>query len=239
MDHSPTTLSQPTERRRATIDLCVVLSVFLAASLTVPFVNPILRRGHGLSLALLAAAYQFTIEGLAPLALIWWRGETAIEFGLRRQQLVRSLTLAIVLAGLYDLGMSFAASTPLWIPLARQPATRMSIAAGFPGEVVGLAATIFVWGAMEGFFGVYFARKFALATATRTTGWIAPGVLAFALFNGLVHLIVGQGLTGFIESFASGYAIAVIPAVTNNSWGGLLVQTLTNAVGGMCGGARC
>jgi hypothetical protein len=46
-----------------------------------------------------------------------------------------------------------------------------------------------------------------------------------------VHLIVGQGLEGFVESFASGYAIAIIPAVTGNAWGGLLVQTLTNAVG--------
>jgi hypothetical protein len=65
----------------------------------------------------------------------------------------------------------------------------------------------------------------------RRTGWLGPGVLAFALFNGLVHFIVGQGLPGFLTSFASGYAIAVIPAVPGNSWGSRLVQTLTNSVG--------
>jgi len=32
-------------------------------------------------------------------------------------------------------------------------------------------------------------------------------------------------------SFASGYAIAVIPAITGNAWGSALVQTVTNAVG--------
>jgi hypothetical protein len=58
-------------------------------------------------------------------------------------------------------------------------------------------------------------------------------VLAFALFNGGIHLIVGQGIEGFITSFASGYAITVVPAVTENAWGGTLVQTLTNAVGSL------
>ena len=43
--------------------------------------------------------------------------------------------------------------------------------------------------------------------------------------------IAGQGLEGFMTSFASGYAIAVVPAVTENVWGGTLVQALTNAVG--------
>jgi hypothetical protein len=45
------------------------------------------------------------------------------------------------------------------------------------------------------------------------------------------HLIVGQGLEVVITSFVSGYAVAVVPAVTGNGWGGTLVQTLTNAVG--------
>jgi hypothetical protein len=55
--------------------------------------------------------------------------------------------------------------------------------------------------------------------------------VAFALFNGLIHMTVGQGVEGFMFSFASGYAIAVIPAVTKNAWGSALVQTLTDAVG--------
>jgi len=34
-----------------------------------------------------------------------------------------------------------------------------------------------------------------------------------------------------MTSFASGYAIAGVPAVKENAWGGTLVQALTNAVG--------
>lgn len=41
--------------------------------------------------------------------------------------------------------------------------------------------------------------------------------------------IVGQGFEGI--SFASGYAITGIPAITGNAWRGTLVQTLANAVG--------
>jgi hypothetical protein len=33
------------------------------------------------------------------------------------------------------------------------------------------------------------ARKFAVATGTRSSGWLAPGVIAYAFFNGGVHLI--------------------------------------------------
>jgi hypothetical protein len=43
--------------------------------------------------------------------------------------------------------------------------------------------------------------------------------------------LIGQGTAGFVTSFASGYAIAVIPALTGNAWGSALVQSLTNAVG--------
>ena len=42
---------------------------------------------------------------------------------------------------------------------------------------------------------------------------------------------MGQGLEVVITNFVSGYAVAVVPAVTGNGWGGTLVQTLTNAVG--------
>jgi hypothetical protein len=107
----------------------------------------------------------------------------------------------------------------------------MSLAVGFPLNLVGIAITLITWGFLEAFFGIYFARKINVLLGQSGRGWLAPGVLAFALFNGGVHLIVGQGLEGFISSFASGYAIAVVPAITGNGWGGTLVQTLTNAVG--------
>lgn len=61
------------------------------------------------------------------------------------------------------------------------------------------------------------------------SGWLAPG--GFALFNGSIHCAIGQGIEGFLTSFASGYAIGVIPAVTDNAWGSAVFQTLTNSVG--------
>ncbi|HMK21900.1 MAG TPA: hypothetical protein VK466_06165, partial [Terriglobales bacterium] len=139
--------------------------------------------------------------------------------------------MGAALAVLYDLALSWNAGALLWIPLRRQPAVRMSLAAAFPGCLTGLAVAVLTWGFLEGFFGIYFARKVNAILGHCGRGWLAPGTVAFALFNGGVHLIVGQGLEGFLASLASGYAIAVIPAVTGNAWGGALVQTLTNAVG--------
>lgn len=51
-------------RRSATVDLAIVIVVFAAGSLSVPFVNPILRQGHSLAMAFAAAAFQFLLEGL-------------------------------------------------------------------------------------------------------------------------------------------------------------------------------
>ena len=107
----------------------------------------------------------------------------------------------------------------------------MSLAAGPPLSLLGICLTVVTWGFLEGFFGIYLARKVNALTRHSGKGWFTPGVLAFALFNGGVHVLVGQGPEGFITSFASGYAIAVVPAVTGNAWGGTLVQALTNAVG--------
>ena len=95
----------------------------------------------------------------------------------------------------------------------------MSLAAGFPLSLAGLAVTVAAWGFFEGFFGVFFARKLNLALGHSGRGWLSPGVLGFALFNGLIHLVIGQGLEGFLGSFASGYAIAVISAVTQQPLG--------------------
>ncbi len=178
-----------------------------------------------------AAAFQFALEGLAPLALMAMRRETFAEYGLTQRNLGKSLALGLALTLLYDLALSWHAGNLLWIPLRIQPAARMSVSTGFPLGLVGLIVTVITWGFLEGFFGIYFARKIGLILGHSGLEWLAPGALAFALFNGSVHLIVGQGLEGFITSFASGYAITVVPAITGNAWGGTLVQTLTNAVG--------
>jgi hypothetical protein len=68
-----------------------------------------------------------------------------------------SLLLSILLALLYDSGISIHAHCLFWIPLRRQPAIRMSLGAGLPLNLLGIAITIITRGFLEGFFGIYFA----------------------------------------------------------------------------------
>jgi len=218
-------------RRSAASDLFITVAFFLACDASIPLLNPVLRHGHGLGMAFAAAAYQFTFEGVAPLLIMAFRRERFSAYGLNGRNAGKSLALALLLAVIYDIAMSWHAGALLWVPLRRQPAVRISLAAGFPLSLVGLAVTIAVWGFFEGFFGVFFAKKLNQALGHDGRGWLAPGALVFALFNALIHLGIGQGIEGFVFSLASGYAIAVIPAVTGNAWGSPLVQTLTNAVG--------
>ncbi len=218
-------------RSKAALDLAITLLAFAACSLCVPWLNPRLRSAHGFRFVLATALYQLCAESLVPLGLVLARRESLSCYGFSWHRLRSSLLFGLLLALLYDAGISLYSHALIWVPLRRQPAIRMSLATGFPLNLLGIAITLITWGFLEGFFGIYFARKINVVLMHSGRGWFAPGVLAFALFNGGVHLIVGQGLEGFITSFASGYAIAVVPAVTGNAWGGTIVQTLTNAVG--------
>jgi hypothetical protein len=218
-------------RKSAAVDLAILITFFFACSLSLPWLAPMLRRGQGLGMVLAAASYQFTFEGFAPLLIMAFRHERFAGLGFARKNLGRSLAMALGLAVVYDLLLSLRAGELRWVPLRRQPAVHMSLALPLPQCVCGLAACVLAWGFFEAFFGIYLARKVNAICSHSGSGWLSPGALAFALFNGAIHLIVGQGLEGFVTSAASGYAIAVIPAVTQNSWGSALVQTLTNAAG--------
>jgi hypothetical protein len=222
---------EPAGRRASAIDLVIAIAFFVLCYASEPALDPLLRRGHGLAGVFALAAYQFTFEGLALLLIMGIRRERFSDYGFTVRNAGKSVALALVLAGIYDLGVSWHAHALLWIPLRRQPAARMSLEVVFPLSLVGLALTVAAWGFFEAFFGVFFAKKLNRAFGHSGRGWISPGVIGFALFNGLIHLTVHQGLAGFVGSFASGYAIAMIPGVTENAWGSALVQTLTDAVG--------
>jgi hypothetical protein len=218
-------------RRRAAVDLSIVVAFFLACSAALPVLDPWLRRGKGLAGVLALAGYQFACEGLALVFIMIIRHERLSRYGLIRRNAGKSIALGLALGAIIDLAMSWQAGALLWIPLRRHSATRMALAAGLPASVVGLAVTVAVWGFVESFFGVFFSRKLNEALGRNGRGWLSTGALGFAFFNGLIHFAIGQGFQGFITSFASGYAIAVIPALTENAWGSVVVQVLTNAVG--------
>ena len=201
----------PVNRRAAVTDLAIAIAFFAVCYAVELALDPLLRHGRGLVMVFALATYQFMFEGLALLLIMRIRHEHFSDYGFTRRNAGKSVALALVLAGIYDLAMSWHANALLWIPMRRQPAVRMSVEVGLPLSLVGLAVTVAAWGFFEGFFGVFFAKKLNQAFGHHGPGCLSPGTVGFALFNGLIHLTVHQGISGFIGSFASGYAIAVIP----------------------------
>jgi len=198
-----------------------------------PALTAVFRHLSTLAAVLLLAAFQFASEGLAPLILMAIRSERFSDYGFHWRNLGKSVALAVCLMVAYDLALSLRAGRLIWVPLRHHNAVRISFAGGFPLSLIGLVVVIATWGFFEAFFGVFVAKKLNQAVGYVGNGWLAPGVWGFALFNGFLHAAIGQGVAGFLTSFASGYAIAVIPAVTTNAWGSSLFQTATNAVGGL------
>jgi hypothetical protein len=219
--------------RAAAADLFFVTVVFLSCSAALPWLDPALRRGHGIVGVLSLAGYQFACEGLAPIIVLIRRGASAAEYGFTRRKIGRSIGLALLLACVYNVALSAHAGALLWLPFARQPSAKLAMRLGLSGRVFGIGLTVAIWGFLEGFFGVFIARTVNVICNRSGRGWFSPGALSFAAFNGLIHVVVGQGWAGFFESFASGYAIGAIPGITGNAWGSAVFQTLTNAVGRM------
>ena len=222
-----------TNRRESAIDLGVALGVVLVSLRCIPALTAVFRHLSTLAAVLMLAAFQFGSEGLVPLILMALRGERFSDYGFNRRNLGKSIALAVCLVVAYDLALSVHAGGWIWVPLRRHNAVRISFAAGFPLSLVGLVVVIATWGFFEAFFGVFVAKKLNQVVGHVGTGWLAPGAWGFALLNGSLHAAIGQGVAGFLTSFASGYAIAVIPAVTANAWGSSLFQIATNAVGGL------
>jgi hypothetical protein len=221
----------PIAPSKALTDIILAVGVVIVS---LPWASPShspFRRMSGLTGVLMLAAFQFAAEGLVPLLLIAARRQRLSGFGFTSRNTGKSVAFAVMLAAAYDLALSWHAGAWIWVPLRRHTAVRMSLAVGFPGSLVALAASIAAWGLLEAFFGVFFAMRVNQMLGHGGKGWLAPGALAFALFNGLLHFAIGQGIEGFLTSFASGYAIGIIPAIGGNAWGSAVFQTLTNSVG--------
>src|ERR1039457_7111170 len=114
----------------AAIDLTIAIAFFVVCYASEPVLDPLLRHGHGLVMVFAAATYQFLFEGVALVFIMLVRHERFCDYGFTWRNAGKSVALALVLAGIYDLAMSWHANALLWIPLRRQPAVRMSLAVG-------------------------------------------------------------------------------------------------------------
>lgn len=218
-------------RSSAVVDLAIAVSVSLICGFSIPAITPAFKRLGGMREVFALALFQFTAEGLAVLLLLAIRREYLSNYGFSSRGVLKSVAIAMLFAMIYDAALSSRMGQPVWVPLRRHLAVRLSLASKFPLSLAGIVATVAAWGFFEAFYGVFFANRLNRIVGHEGHGWLTPGALGFGFFNGLIHAALGQGVSGFLGSFASGYAIAVIPAVAGNSWGSVVFQTLTNAVG--------
>jgi hypothetical protein len=221
------------DRRRTAIDLAIIiLTQFVALGLAIalsPAINDLALPPRIVATAL----FQFAIAGLGPLIVLLLRRESPADYGLLRRRLALSLALGLALTLLYVAVNSLLEGELLWIPLKRLSTTAWSLQLNFPLNALGLALTILAWGVFESFTWLALAKKVDDLWRTPVSSpWLAPGPLIVAVGNGLLHLGLGQGWVGLANSFLSAYFVTLVPRLTGNAWGGILVQTLTNGMGG-------
>jgi hypothetical protein len=222
--------------RRPAVDLLVVAVTCVAVVLAFPSLSALLARQPASLRVYALLAMQFAAMGAAPAVLVAVRREPLRGYGLVVARPGASMLLGLVLAAIYLAVVSVATGTVLVVPFGRHGVLRLARALPGADGVVAPALVVAVWGVAEGLFGVYFSAKAAeLACALRVRGAAIVGALAFGAFNGVLHVAVGQGPRGFAVSALSGTFVGLVPALTGNAWGGVLVQVLTNAAGPAAG----
>jgi len=163
-------------RPSAAVDLAIAVSVTLICGFSIPAITPALNRLGGMREVFALALFQFTAEGLVVLLLIAIRRERLSNYGFRSRGVLKSVAIAVLFTMIYDAALSSQMGQPVWVPLRRHLALRLSLAAKFPLNLVGIAATVTAWGFFEALYGVFFANRLNRIVGHEGHGWLSLGI---------------------------------------------------------------
>lgn len=218
------------EKYKKIIDL-VILLAFTGIGVTtalnlLPYINklPIFSK-----IAAMAAA-QFAIAGLGAIIIMVWRKEKFKDFGLKKENSIKSLCVGAVFIMAYLAVTYFLEGSLNWMPFKQVDVTKPALALGFPLNIIGIVIIALSWGFFEGFNFVYISNKINNLFKI-SNPFLQPGPLAIVVCNIMVHMAMGQTFLNAASGSIATYAVVMIPELTGNSWGSILIfMLLWNAV---------
>lgn len=218
------------EKKRLNADLTIALIVMgVALALVMIFgqstVLAPVAHAPLLVKTLYTAFVQFSIAGLGTVLVMVIRREGFAAYGLKKEGACKSLLYGlglIVLLLIYD----FIKDGILqYFPFRQVMLTEEALGASFPMNVLSMAIIALTWGFFEGFNYVFFNTKInALIPIKIPYLRLGPIIMGVACI--FIHGAVGQDMLAMLDAFLVVYLSLLIPELTGNAWGTILVFLL-------------
>lgn len=222
-------------KKSAIIDIIIMSLCFVISfPLFMYFYGQLGNISEGLKILFRSLA-QFCTGGLGILIVIILRKESLKDYGISCKNIGKSVKFGLITAIVYIIFKSAASNTFLIIPMKKMANVQSALTLGFPFNILGIVLTFILWGVVEGFFYIALSKKIDNAVGIIPKNiWLSPGPIIFAVINeGLVHqgFFGGTDILQLAAGLLVSYFIALIPRLTKNAWGGILLQTIQNGLG--------
>lgn len=171
---------------------------------------------------LYTACVQFAIAGLGPVLVMAIRREGFSAFGLKKEGALKSLLCGLLLSAVFVLYTYVKEGSLRYLPFRQVWLTEEALAAPFPSNVLSMALIAAAWGVFEGYNYVFFNRRIN-ALAPVKIPFLRLGPIIMGIMCVLVHGAVGQDMLTMLDTFLVVYLSLLIPELTGNAWGTILV----------------
>jgi hypothetical protein len=168
---------------------------------------------------------QFAIAGLGVVIIMLWRRERFEDYGLKREGITKSLIFGSVLIIIFLLYTYIKEGSIDYFPFRQVNVTPELIKAGFPVNIIGMLVVAGAWGFFEGFNYIYISKKINELVKIKIP-FLRMGPIIMGISCIFVHGAVGQNMLEILGTFFIVYFVLLIPELTENSWGSILIFML-------------
>ncbi|WP_105615818.1 hypothetical protein [Vallitalea okinawensis] len=240
MINNETMLIESKGKIKKIIDLGIIF-IFLPLSfpLYIIFGGYIDNNSDFISVILLSII-EFFAAGLGAFVIIFVRKESFSEYGIRRDNFIKSLGIGLLFILAMILIKSVKAGEFLYFPMRNHTVMRYSLSLVFPLNIIGILITLLTWGIIEGIYYVVIIKKIddIFYMKRKMCFFIAP--IIFFIYNFSIHYFIRVFIEGRAYMFSAidiflglmlAFAMFIPLKVTNNSWASLIYQTIQNGLG--------
>jgi hypothetical protein len=218
------------EKRKIVADLLVVLIVTTIALIPIMIfgqkkVIGVVNGSPLLVKIIFMALIQFAIAGLGVVIVMLKDKEKFNQFGLKKDGILKSMAFGAVLTLIFITYTYIKEGSIYYMPFRQVHYWNDLINSNFPVNIIGMMVVALAWGFFECFNYVYISRKINRLINIKNP-FLRLGPIVMGISCIFVHGAVGQDMLTIAGSLFIVYLTLLIPELTGNSWGSVLIFML-------------
>ncbi|MFP4698443.1 MAG: hypothetical protein ACLFMO_07030 [Eubacteriales bacterium] len=212
----------------------VIEDLVLIIIITVIFwgLNSIINSNNGFRFIMLNAWKQFSVAGLAPVIVMVLRKEKLSNYGFKKLGGINSLIFSLNSIFIYSIiKITQTQGFVEWMPFSKIELTWMAIEEPFPLSIISILIIVLCWGFFQGFTLIFVSKKINQLFDIKNP-FLRPAPILVLIVSIFIQLAT-RNISDFtwVADVLIAYVVVLIPEVTDNSWGSILIFfALWNAI---------